>query len=42
MGLLSAWSGAFYLKEDQGGHRGGEDGLAKLEGLEDMKIENLK
>ena len=32
-GLLSAWPGVFYLREDQGGHRGGEDDLASLEGL---------
>ena len=32
-GLLSAWPGLFYLREDQGGHRGGKDGLARLEGL---------
>ena len=27
-GLLSAWPGVFYWREDQGGHRGGEDGKA--------------
>ena len=32
-GLLSAWPGVFYLREDQGDHRGGEDDLASLEGL---------
>ena len=32
-GLLSVWPGVFYLREDQGGHRGGEDDFASLEGL---------
>ena len=41
-GLLSAWPGAFYLRKDQGGRRGGKDGLARLEGLEDMKTEKLE
>ena len=32
-GLLSAWPGVFYLREDQGGHSGGKNELASLEGL---------
>ena len=31
-GLLSAWPGVFYLREDQGGHRAGEDDFASLDG----------
>ena len=32
-GLLSAWPEVFYLREDQGGHSGGKNELASLEGL---------
>ena len=39
-GLLSAWPGVFYWREDQGATEVAK--MARLEGLEDMKTEKLE